>query len=166
MIKISSTDITIGNGDALLGTRLLNFKFSASGSVSFTADSGSYIQEISTGSNQYLGNRRDIYIVSITPISATAGSTAAQNYIGKKFQLNLALPLDIVASSSTYRLSKYDILTCRLLPTKLQFQAYNALELASANPITKTSIAFNWDLQVFSYEWLWIHQTNKLTLRV
>jgi hypothetical protein len=150
MIKLDPTDIIIGNNESLLNSRLMNFKFSSSGSISFTAYSGSYIQEVSLGSNTYLTSARDIYIVSITPTSASSGSLAAANYIGKKFQLNLALPIDITTNG--YRLAKYDILTCRLLPTKLQFQAYNALNLASTNPITTTSISFTWDMQVFSYE--------------
>jgi hypothetical protein len=63
----------------------------------------------------------------------------------------MALPLNIVNSSTQQRLLVYDILTCKLLDGKLQFQAYNALDLSSSNPITQTSISFNWELVVFAH---------------
>jgi hypothetical protein len=141
--------------ELLLSTKLCHFRYYASGSISYSANTGSYSQTVALSGKTYRGNQKDIYVVYITPTSASVGSLANTTYLNKKIQLGMALPINIQNSTTKQRLSTFDILTCKLLGdntfASLEFQAVDTLNLHSSNPVTTTSISFNWELIVFSY---------------
>jgi hypothetical protein len=75
--------------------------------------------------------------------------------LNKKFQLSMALPYQVTNRTDSLKLSKYDILTGRIIygaPSYIEFQAYDALNLHSVNPIAQSSISFSWTAHTYYYK--------------
>lgn len=169
MIDISTSGITVqaqGNivPELTGSSQLTTYLTTASGSCTFTAGSGSYRQVINLSSstvtiaglnyNTYQSNFTHFYVIYITPTSLPAGSPISA-LLNKKFQLCMALPYQVTNRTGSLNLSKYDILTGKIVygaPSYVEFQAYDALNLHSVNPIAQSSISFNWTAHTYYYK--------------
>jgi hypothetical protein len=169
MIDISSTGIRVqaqGNTVPELtgNTQLTTYLTTASGSCTFTGNSGSYRQIINLSSstvsiigksyNTYQSNFTHFYVIYITPTNLPTGSPLMP-LLNKKFQLCMPIPYQVANSTTTYRLDKFDVLTGRLVygsPSYIEFQAYDATNLDSLNPIAQSSISFNWQVHTYYYK--------------
>jgi hypothetical protein len=169
MIDISPTGIKIvAQGQQvpeLTGTsQLATYLTTASGTCTFTAGSGSYRQVTNLSSstvtiagksyNTYQSNFTHFYVIYITPTSLPTGSPISA-LLNKKFQLCMALPYQVETNSTSLRFNKYDILTARIVPgspSYVEFQAYDALNLHTLNPVAQSSISFNWTAHTYYYK--------------
>jgi len=170
MIDISSSGIKIvAEGQQipeLTGTtQLATYLTTASGNCTFTAGSGnSYRQVINLSSspvtiagksyNIYQSNFTHFYVIYITPTSLPTNSSISV-LLNKKFQLCMALPYLVEKDPNGYKFTKYDILTARIVPgspSYVEFQAYDALNLHSLNPVAQSSISFSWTAHTYYYK--------------